>query len=64
MQPTTCLQDGIAPSILQQTDLSFYNPIAFDTANRGFNTKADRRATTILRLLRWGEFTSTGFFLG
>ena len=64
MQPTTCLHDGIADPILHQANLIFHNPIAFDTANRVFNTNADGRETTILRLLRRGEFTSTGFFLG
>jgi hypothetical protein len=64
MPPTTCLHDGITHPILQQTDLIFHNPIAFDSANRVFNPHADGREPTILCLLRWGEFTATRFFLG
>jgi hypothetical protein len=64
MQPTTRLHDGITYPVLQQAELLFHHPIALYTANRMFNPHADGRETTILHLLCWGEFTSTGFLLG
>jgi hypothetical protein len=64
MPPTTCLHESLAHPSLQQADLLFHHPIAFDPATRGFTPHADGRETTSLRLLRWGEFTATGVFLG
>jgi hypothetical protein len=63
MQSTTRLHDGIANAILQETYLVFDNPIAFHTPNRVFNADSDRRDSTIVCFLWWGEFTPTGCFL-
>jgi hypothetical protein len=63
MQSTTCLHDGVAHAILQEPYLVFHHPIAFHPANRVFDTDSDRRDRAIGRLLRWGEFTPTRFFL-
>ena len=63
MKPTTCLHDGIANAILQETYLILYHPIAFHTANDVFNADSDRRDRTISRFLQWSEFTPTRFFL-
>ena len=64
MQATTCFHDGIANPILQQPYLVFHNSVAFHPTNGVFNTDSNRRNTTIVGLLRWGELPSRGFFLG
>jgi len=64
MQPTTRFHDGIANPIRQEADVIFHNPRAFHTANDMFHADSDRRDPTIGRVLRRGEVTPTGFFLG
>jgi hypothetical protein len=64
MESTTRFHDGIANSVLQEAYLVFHHTIAFHTANRVFNADSDRRDITIVRFLRWREFTTTGLFLG
>jgi hypothetical protein len=64
MQPTTCFHDGIANPILQEAYLVFDNPISLHPTDRVFDTDSNGRDPTIGRLLRRGEFTPTGLFLG
>ena len=63
MESTTRLHDGVANTILQEAYLVFDNPIAFHTPNRVFDADSDRRDSTIVCFLWWGEFTTPGFFL-
>ena len=63
MQSTTRLHDGVANAILQEAYLVFHHARAFHPTNRVFNPDSDRRAHTIGRFLRWGEFTPRRFFL-
>ena len=64
MQATTCFHDGIPHPILPKTDFVLDDPLAFHPTNGVFNPAADRRETTIGRLLRGGEFSSRRCFLG
>jgi hypothetical protein len=64
MQSPTRVHDGIAHAVLQEAYLVFHYTVAFHTANRVFDTEANRRDCTIGRFLRWGEFSPRGFFLG
>jgi hypothetical protein len=64
MQATTCFHHDIAKAILQEADFVFHHPLAFHPTTGVFNTDAAGGKTTIGRLLRRGELTSTGFFLG
>ena len=63
MQATTCLHDGVANAVLQETDVVFDNPIAFHPTNRVFNADPDRRDRAIGRFLRRGEFSPRRCFL-
>src|SRR6267142_1343068 len=63
MQTTTCLHDGIANAVLQETDLVFDHTVAFHPTNGVFDTDSDRRDRTIGNFLRGGEFPTRGFFL-
>jgi hypothetical protein len=64
MQPTTCLHDGITNPVLQEAYLVFHHTVAFYPTNRVFDTDSDGRDRTIGNFLRWGEFSTRGFFLG
>ena len=64
MQATTCFHNGIANPILQQAHGVFHDPRAFHPTNGVFNTDSERRNTTIVGFLRWGELPSTRCFLG
>ena len=64
MQSTTRLHDGVANAILQEAYLVFDHTVAFHPAYGVFNPDANGRDRTIGRLLRWGEFSTRGFFLG
>ena len=63
MQATTCFHDGIPNAVPQQAYLVFHDPIAFHTTNGVFDTDSDRRDLTIVRFLRWREFSMTGLLL-
>jgi hypothetical protein len=63
MQSTTCLHDGVANAILQETDFVFHNPIAFHPTNGVFNADSDGGDATIGRLLRRSEIPATRCFL-
>ncbi len=64
MQATTCLHHDVSNTILQEADFVFHHPVAFHPTNGVFNPDSDGGNTTIVRFLRRGEFTPTGFFLG
>ena len=64
MQSTTRFHDGIANAVLQEAYLVFDHTVTFHPANGMFDTDANGRDRTIGRLLRWGEFSTRGLFLG
>jgi hypothetical protein len=64
MESTTRLHDGIANPIFQEAYLVFDYTVAFHPTNGVFDADADGRDGTIGRFLWWGEFPSTGLFLG
>ena len=64
MQSTTCFHDSVANPVSQEAYLVFDHPITFHPANRVLHADSDRRDLTIVCGLRWGEFTTTGLFLG
>ena len=64
MQPTTRFHDGIANSVFQEASLVFHNTVAFHPAYGVFDAESDGRDRTLGHFLRWGEFTTTGVFLG
>ncbi len=64
MQPTTRVHDGITNAILQEASLVFHHPISLHPTDRVFDTDSDGRDRTIARFLSWGEFPTTGVFLG
>jgi hypothetical protein len=63
MQSTTCFQDGVANTVLQEAYLVFHHAIAFYSTTRVCDTLADGRNGTIGRLFQGGEFTAPWFFL-
>ena len=64
MQATTCLHDGIANPIFQQTDFVFHDPVAFHPTNGVFNTHSGGRNSTIGLLLRRSQLPARWDFLG
>ena len=64
MQATACFHDGIPQPVLQETDFILDDSVTFHSTNRVFNADSNGGNTTIRCLLRGGEFSSRGFFLG
>jgi hypothetical protein len=64
MQTTTCLHDGIAKPIFQQTDFVFHEPVAFHPTTGVFNTHSGGGNSTIGLLLRRGQLPTRRGFLG
>jgi hypothetical protein len=64
MQATTCFQDGIPNTVLQETDFIFHDSVAFHATNGMFDPDADRCNPTIGCLFRGRQFSSRRFFLG
>jgi hypothetical protein len=64
MQPTTCFQNRITNAILQEADFVFHDSVAFHSTNRVFNPNSDGGNSTIVLLLRRGQFPSRWCFLG
>jgi hypothetical protein len=64
MPSTPRLHDDIAHAILQEAQLVFDYPLAVHPATRVFDADSDRRDRTIVRFLRWREFTTTRLSLG
>jgi len=64
MQVATCFHHDIANASLHKANLVFHHPVAFHPTDGVFNPDSDGRNAALGRLLRRGEFTPTGVFLG